>query len=335
MNSGRTDKDSMRIFLNSVFRLNGEMIKGNGEDSFVCSVGDEMGLIGVFDGCGGIGSRKYDLYKNRTGAFVASRVAANIAADWFKEFSGISGVLSPSTASAFCDELKNRITYRLKELDGAVSSGVLKGSLAKNFPTTAAMTLFSRRQDELHCAFMWAGDSRGFVMTGKGLCQITRDDIDGGADALDNLSGDGKLNNVISAKGDFHINCRMLSVSGPAVLITATDGCFGYFSTPMEFEYMLVSTLENSADIAQWKQNMDMYIRRYAADDYTMSIAVYGYSCFKAMKKEFRARKMFLEKNFISRLKTANDIVRRDMWAEYRKGYYGNNHCRANGKMPF
>ena len=246
MNSGKTDKDSLRAFLNSVFRLNGEMIKGNGEDSFVCSLGDAMGLIGVFDGCGGIGSRKYDIYKNKTGAFVASRVAANVAASWFKEFSEKERILSSNTASVFCNELKNRITYRLKELDGAVGSGIIKGSLVKSFPTTAAMTLFARGQNALDCAFMWAGDSRGYVLNGNGLCQITRDDIDGGEDALDNLSSDGRLSNVISAKGDFCINCRMLSVAEPAVLITATDGCFGYFSTPMEFEYMLVSTLENS-----------------------------------------------------------------------------------------
>jgi len=53
-----------------------EKLAGLGEDSFSYSfVGQEAGYISVFDGCGGMGARKYPKAGNKTGARVASKLA--------------------------------------------------------------------------------------------------------------------------------------------------------------------------------------------------------------------------------------------------------------------
>ena len=64
------------------------------------------------------------------------------------------------------------------------------------------------------------------------------------------------MSNMIFA-GDFRINCVEEWVKKPFVAITATDGCFGYFSTPMAFESMLLETLQKADSPAAWEKAID------------------------------------------------------------------------------
>ena len=52
-----------------------EMIDENGEDSGFYGFTDKHALMSVFDGCGGIGAKKYPSMDNRSGAYLASRAA--------------------------------------------------------------------------------------------------------------------------------------------------------------------------------------------------------------------------------------------------------------------
>ena len=51
-------------------------------------------VAAVFDGCGGIGSRKYPRFMDHTGAYMASRAASGALHDWFHETDGGSGARS-------------------------------------------------------------------------------------------------------------------------------------------------------------------------------------------------------------------------------------------------
>ena len=60
--------------ISTYFSISGEMIPQNGEDSYLYSFNENKGLVGVFDGCGGIGSRRYEILNGKTGAYIASRI---------------------------------------------------------------------------------------------------------------------------------------------------------------------------------------------------------------------------------------------------------------------
>lgn len=312
--------DSLMAVLDTVFVVNGEMIEKNGEDSYAYSVNAEMGMIGVFDGCGGIGSRKYPEYNNKTGAYIASRLAGKVALDWFKR--NCTQRLSESNIVGICDDLQVRLRERMASMETGTETGTLRGSLTKSFPTTTSVILFSNYKNSIYSSFIWAGDSRGFILTQDGLTQMTCDDIEGGSDAMSNLSADGKLTNVVTAEGNFKLNNKNVICDNPAIFITATDGCFGYFSTPMEFEFMIIETLQHSENAEQWKNNLDSYIRGYTGDDYTMCIAVYKYKSFEKLKSAYAERSLFLKEYYISKLESADDVVKAALWDEYKKTYY-------------
>lgn len=68
-----------------------EKIPGNGEDSFLYMFTPNSGIVGVFDGCGGSGAKKYEKYQGKTGAYMASRVVSGATRDWFIGPSGEIG----------------------------------------------------------------------------------------------------------------------------------------------------------------------------------------------------------------------------------------------------
>lgn len=311
----------LRSKLDEVFVVSGEMIKDNGEDDHYAYVGQKFGIVGVFDGCGGIGSRKYEMYENKTGAYIASHMSAETVEAWFDKFCEGGAELSGNTAADICADLHDSLADTLGEIEKTSGGrGAIKGSLVRSFPTTASMILFTLKDKKVYSLYVWAGDSRGYILTPDGLTQITRDDIDAGEDALSNLSSDSRLTNLVHAGGDFKLNSKIISFSGPAVLISATDGCFGYFSTPMEFEYMLLEALSKAKSMDGWKKLIDGGIREYTGDDYTLAAAVLGYGDFRTFKRSFARRRTELYEKYISRLDSAD---KEELWEEYRTVYYG------------
>ncbi len=319
-----SNKKTMVSILDGFFVINHDMIENNGEDSFAYSINERYAVFAAFDGCGGIGARKYDTYQNKTGAYIASHVSSEVLIEWFKQFSHNNVRLSGNSIGAISKEMQAYLTEGLQVWESGATASVIKGSLTKSFPTTASVILMSYEGD-LNTAFIWAGDSRGYVLNhAAGLSQITTDDIEGDDDALSNLTNDSRLSNMVNATGDYKLNHRMLKFGdkSPAVLITATDGCFGYYSTPMEFEYMLLSTMQNSTNMEAWKKNIEREVREYAGDDYTMCVAVKGYNNFKTLKRLFEKRYDFMYDKYISKLENISDEGKVELWNEYKDTYY-------------
>ena len=319
-NSHKTN--DLLSLIRDVFVVNGEMIEDNGEDSHAYSINERYGFFGVFDGCGGIGSRKYENYGNKTGAYLASRIVSEMSLEWFYDFCNQNINLSEKNINTILSSMNEFLLENLIIADNNTGQTLMKGSLAKKFPTTSSMILCEYQQKSLEAFFVWAGDSRGYIMAEEGLSQITIDDVAGDIDAMSNLSDDGRLTNVISASGNFKLNYKHLTISKPTIIITATDGCFGYFSTPMEFEYMLLKTLISSNNNQEWNAAMNKYISKFTGDDYTMCIATSGYKTFNTLKKTFLNRKNILEKEYISKLKTADQSKRMKLWNKYKTNYY-------------
>ena len=61
----------MKSFLQKLdfrFLIAGEMIEDRGEDCFYSAQKENSAIAAVFDGCGGLGSRRYRNYGEHTGA---------------------------------------------------------------------------------------------------------------------------------------------------------------------------------------------------------------------------------------------------------------------------
>ena len=127
----------------------------------------------------------------------------------------------------------------------AGGSSRIRGGLFREFPTTAAIVYIQNSSRGILLHVIWAGDSRVYLMDGRGLAQLSGDDIEG-EDAFTNLYNDGVLTNVLSSDKNYALHSKSILLSEPALVLTATDGCFGYLSSPMEFEYLLLESLEGA-----------------------------------------------------------------------------------------
>lgn len=291
-----------------------EKIPNNGEDSYLYLLSPSNGIVGVFDGCGGSGAKKYDKYQGKTGAYMASRVVSGATRDWFIDF--ISG-----DGTGNSESLKERIKKYLslcREVGGGTTA--FKGSMSKDFPTTAAVIVIGTDKSAIHATCLWAGDSRCYLLDSDGLKQLTEDDL-GGLDAMENLTADGVLTNVISSSKDFAIHHKMINLTKPSVLFSATDGCFGYFSTPMEFEYLLLSTLFSSESIESWEKNISGVLSEVAGDDYSLSGVAFGYGSLNNLKKAFEKRYSDLFSNYIDGLEDTDQEGKIALWQTYRTKY--------------
>lgn len=314
-------KNKKNYSLSSFFMVAGEMIEGKGEDSYSYAYTDKKGFIGVFDGCGGTGSRRYPVFDSHTGAFLASRIAAYTTRKWWN----ISTDKNPDIHMLYEDLHENISVF--KEIGEKNSHDkVLKGSLSeKTFPTTAVIITYDLSDKPL-CKFIWAGDSRGYLLDRYGLCQVTDDDIDSDSDAYDNIESDARVNNVINADTEFYLHQKEVTLQEPCLVLAATDGCFSYIHTPMEFEHLLLSALCLSDSIYEWEKGLKQHLQRQASDDYTLAVLIFGFKKFKDIKSYYRKRLYTLNKEYISKLcaakETGDNTCIDILWEQYKGWYY-------------
>ena len=298
-----------------------EKIESLGEDSFSFSFNNnDSGYIAVYDGCGGMGARKYSKANNKTGARIASRLAAYLTDQFYNNqqfrFDGSD-----------CKRLKELFKDSFSKVKKAIENDgglMLGGDLFKSIPTTASIVgTRMGLSGELICEFLWAGDSRGYFLDADGLCQITKDDLHTDEDAFTNLRSDGRMSNVIYADGDFYINERDITLSVPVMIICATDGAFGYYSTPMGFEYVILKSLCESDSAEEWEKSLTSSIIPITGDDFAVCIAVYGFQNYEEIKSYFANRYNMIVQNYIYRIE--DDTPEKELqqlWEKYKTKYY-------------
>ena len=307
----KKEADTLPDFL---FQVSGEKRSGEGEDSYYYSCTKRQVVLAVFDGCGGSGARRYDRFQFHTGAYMASRTVAGAVRDWAETLRSGSGSGQAGNAKTLKRGVQEYLEICRRE---GCSAGRLSGSLLKSFPTTMAMVVSNDGQ-EYSC--YWAGDSRCYLLDGQGLRQLTRDDT-GDADAMENLLNSGRMTNVISAEKDFVIHQKKISVSKPCIVFAATDGCFGYVSSPMEFEWLLLETLMHSSGPADWETQITAALKRISGDDFTLCGAAYGFGSFEALVNTCAARHTDLKSRYIAGIEGKSITEKRQVWEQYRAEY--------------
>ena len=173
----------------------------------------------------------------------------------------------------------------------------------------------------------WAGDSRVYLLDGAGLAQLTEDDT-GGLDAMQRQSQDKAPTNVIRLNGDFSIHTARLTVNRPCLLFAATGGCFGQLSTPMEFEYLLLSTLQNAPNAESWEKNLAESIGKGAEDDYSLCGIALNAGNFDELKRQLAGRTSQLYRTYIRGLDACTAEEKLQLWEHY-KAHYHRLLCRV------
>lgn len=303
-----------------------EKIPNKGEDSWCYSFNERAGLMGVFDGCGGLGAASYAKISGKTGAYLASRAVAGAALEWFSQGSE-TGVFD---MEALKQQMLAYLSVCVKTADTVQSK--FRGSMVRLMPTTASMWLMEPEQEpgRLKITSISAGDSRNYILCSSGLMQVSVDDL-AGEDAMSNLYNDGAMTNVVSADGRFSLGQEVFSLDisqSPVLLISATDGCFGYLRSPMEFELLLLETLMRAVSADQWKMLLQQSIGEVAGDDQSLSMAAFGFGSFRDMQQALLPR--YREMAELSAALGDSTEKRWEVWETYKNNYY----CLTEGGAP-
>lgn len=299
-----------------------EMIPEHGEDCFCHSFCDTAGLVGVFDGCGGAGARKHDCYRGYTEAYVASRLCAGAFYDLFRSIDPSNCSARQLTEEVFLPGVKERLAAYSPPKEA--SGFQIKGSMVRTLPSTAAMAVIQQDLgDDLLVSAIWSGDSRVYVLDGQGLAQLTVDDTTV-TDPMENIYEDGILKNILCSDRPVKLHCRTVRLRPPFMVFAATDGCFGYVSTPMEFEGILLITLLQSSSVAQWESNLADSLSGIAGDDHSLCLAAFGYHSFEALQDSLADRYAYLYDHYlmpVSQMPLEDRQSRFLLWESYQPNY--------------
>jgi serine/threonine protein phosphatase PrpC len=299
---------------------------GLGEDAeptFMHDLGTGRGLLGVYDGLGGAGAHQVGTTgdgRNLNHAFVASRLASLTAHRWFAD-----RVRNAEFGDGRSD-LRDRLADVLRE---ARPPGRLKlaGTLRRDLPTTVALLEYRQVRAGVDVAAYWAGDSRCYLLTAAdGLQQLSQDDSEV-RDPLELLIADQPMTNVVCASAAFDIReHRIDRITGPCVLVCATDGCFGYVATPALFEYEILNQLMLATDERDFGHRLVRRVAEYTSDDASLALVALGFRSFDVLRHQFVKRHEELRDKHltpIENVRSRDELVeeRRRSWELYRKRY--------------
>ena len=285
------------------FQFNAPKIEGKGEDADPVAVWQvNRGVLSVFDGMGGAGSTAYQHRGiSYSGAYIASRVAAGEVQRLFSPAFPLPTI--PLDVRDLRDRLNQVLQREAAALESQSEPSRLKSKLIKRLPTTMAALLIERQGNEVLCQSVWAGDSRSYALSPqRGLQQLTADDLKVNGDALENLKGDSPLSNCLSADGDFELRSQIERLPLPIILLSATDGCFGYLFSPAHFESLLLDTLASATDAPQWRDALVARLQVTAGDDCSLCLLALGWSSFQELQAAFSLRRQNLQREYIEPL---------------------------------
>ena len=301
--------------------------EGKGEDNYYCCGPDQdtdKAVIGVFDGSGGLGSRTHKEMGGYTEAYLGSRALAGALHDWFHAY-----LDKPVPRDKeLTDSLYQFFMAAFEVLrENTVENTRIKGALVRSFPATATVVVAENNPEGVLLHMVWAGDSRIYLIDSKGLAQVSKDDVET-TDALENLSSDGVMNNVMAADGDFYMHYRKLLVTEPTIVFAASDGCFGYLPTPMEFEYEFLDALCHAETPYEFRNKLASLFKDVAGDDSTLCSMSFLFGTFKEQKKKLQPRLDEVFNRYISPLDECRQKhpdqeheITRKIWKVYRRNY--------------
>lgn len=316
--------EGLGLLLERLLSVSYAVLPDEGEDSFAMGEDARGGFLCVADGCGGLGSRRYRDLGEHTGAYLASRLVTRAFSGWAEERMPMPD--TPDEGRVLCADLERDLEgilrgFARKNCEGGAPPRIV-GSMQRVLPTTLCAAV-AEPGAVSECCFLWAGDSRGYILDADGLHQLTRDHARGGPDPFESLYRDVPLSNLASADSPLCLSMRRTTARGPCVLVLATDGAFGCLPTPMEFEMLLLQTLLAASSTLGWRRKLEIELGKLAHDDATILCMLVGFDAYAGLKQYFAPRRDWLRRNYITpvRRRAGDFAFAREKWLEYREGY--------------
>ncbi|MFD3675628.1 serine/threonine protein phosphatase [Streptomyces sp. NPDC058613] len=245
---------------------------------------------------------------------------ARLAMDcWFYEVVHAGDVADSAHLKEYVDFFHERAPQRRSKIGG---------QMRRQLPTTvAAIEYRSQSGDRVEFRALWAGDSRAYLLDpDHGLQVLTRDHTVE-SDTLELLRSDPPMTNTVCKDRDFFLEEYTLECALPSVLLTATDGFFGYVLTPADFENILLSTLREAGNESEWADLIRREVQGCTADDATLGLVALGYKDFTQLRSRFAVRQEFISDFCRKNRPTSTDSAtavrawQDSTWRDYRVGY--------------
>ncbi len=299
----------------------GEIQQGLGEDAYLCVSSLKCDIIAVFDGCGGLGSRKYPSEGGHTGAYLAARRARDVLAACTEVCDELNRDPLTAIPELYGECLVQTFLKYNSELNSKNGENRHKSDMQKSLPTTVCAAVIG--DDTMNC--FWAGDSRIYLLDISGFHIIS-----GGSGVLSDFDetfpSDKRLINYANADIPFNIYTKKISdLPASCAVIAVTDGVYAYFRTAMEFEYALLQTLIKADSPQDWGYSLKNIIGEYASDDFSFAALLRtpgGFSCFR---ENMKIRYDYIYNNYIKILEDESedntDNTAERLWQNYRGDY--------------
>lgn len=279
---------------------------GYGEDSEpILLIFDDYIVLGVFDGVGGSGGAtcKSNYSKegeDKTKAYIGSRIIRDAIEKAIKQNPTI--IATDDFNNILTNIINQRYTEEKTEFPPH-TKGILRSPLIKEYPTTLSIVTTIQNKEEYIIDSYWAGDSRNYLWTEKGLFQISIDDLKGNLDPLQNLYEDAQMTNCIQAETPFTIRHKRITLplSEKFIVMSATDGCFGYYPSPMDFYKALLTSLHPAENAKDWENELTGLFEHVTADDLSFSAAAIGFKSFKDLKNDIKEKNRSIKQYFYLR----------------------------------
>ena len=276
------------------------------------AISNERYLI-VCDGLGAGGQNKHTINgETHSSAYFGSRLLSKICDEFYKEnYDAIfDSIQNKENLSHIVNCLKTTIKAQLDEyVEQHKLVKTIKGKSIKMLPSTLSSMLFKDNGEYIDVVVISAGDTRAFVLTAqKGLQQISKDDVDEDVDAFEKAT---IVNNNICQDRDFTLNYRCYQIKKPCILFVCSDGCYDYFSSPMEVEYIIEAVISkwfNSEKInsGSFGDILGDFIAKHSGlqDDCSMAGVFIDYKDEAVVRSEYIARAREIETKFVRPFKT-------------------------------
>ncbi len=173
---------------------------------------------------------------------------------------------------------------------GLVLESKITGSYL--LPTTLVVALTNETEKEVEVIYLWAGDSRGYVLDKDGLAQNTDDHEKGET-----------MYNLISLTKPFELETRYQTFKKPCILFNATDGVYkcACFASPLDLEYLMLDTICQSTNFEMVARIFNEFMKEEGNhdDSNTIALLTFGYSDFAQVVKDAAKRKEYIDKNIV------------------------------------
>jgi serine/threonine protein phosphatase PrpC len=317
--------------------LHMEAVATRGEDAeplFVADAGWACLHLAVFDGLGGAGARPVANEDGHTEAYVAARLARDALRELLTHelpCADLGRVDAPERVAAVLREALHAMT------DLVQPSRVIS-HLKRTLPTTVALASVTRDRDEVVVRALWAGDSRVYALTPtEGLVQLTGDHTRYLRDPFTAPYRESPLANAISADRAFFIDAALHAFRLPMLIITATDGCFGYWPSPMHFEEALLDSMCRARSVEEWRSALEERIGLVAGDDASLVAAAPGVRSLTDLAGGFRDRLARLRAEFLPAPPAVDASFHADLrerWDRYRLSYESRLAATPSAEEP-